>query len=113
MSEIKSSISEDRLSELKVVLDVEDAPETEHPNLPGSPVVRPRFVVILVYPRDGGGWETGLVNVVGPRVYESTGRLTKRDFEIGFVNPMEPDSGAPQWVRDVALKWQDKLNEVQ
>lgn len=113
MTTVKATLNEERLSELKVVLDVEGAPETSHPNLPGSPTVQPRLVVVLIYPRDGGGWETGLVNVVGPRKYEGSGRLTKRDFDLGFVNPMEPDSGAPDWVREIALKWQDKLNEVQ
>lgn len=111
-SGVKATLNEERMSEFKVVLDLEDAPEVQNPNLPGSPKVQPRLVVILAYPREGGGWEVSLINAIGPRVYEATGRMTKRDFDVAFVNPMDEDSMTPGWLLEIALRWQNKLNGV-
>lgn len=111
-SGVRATVSEDRLSELKVVLDLEDAPDVQNPNLPGSPKVRPRMAVVLAYPREGGDWELSMINVIGPRVYESTGRATKRDFDVAFINPLESDSLTPGWLLTIAMKWQNRLNGV-
>lgn len=111
-SGVRATINEDRLSEFKVVLDLEDAPEVQNPNLPGSPTVRPQAAVILAYPREGGGWEVSLINAIGPRVYEATGRLTKRDFNVAFVNPMDEDSLTPGWLLEIATRWENRLNGV-
>lgn len=111
MTEIRTSVNEERLSSFKVILDVEgDAPDVQNPNLPDSPVISPKMLVILAYPAEGDRWELSLINVVGPRRYEATGRLTKRYYDVAFVDPCNPDSKTPGWLLDIAMKHQNRLN---
>lgn len=47
MTDVKTCINDKELSLFKVFLDVEGAPDTHNPNLPGSPTVRPAQVMLM------------------------------------------------------------------
>lgn len=106
---VKIAFNENELSVLKVVLDVEDAPDAHNPNLPGSPVVRPAHVLIQALP-EGGIWTVGLAVARGPKVHASTGGLTKRHYDATFVNPLDDDSETPDWLVRICQRWLMRLN---
>jgi hypothetical protein len=85
--------------------------DTQNPNLPGSPTIRPERLMLTLYPQDGV-WVASTVQVLGPRVHAVTGNLTKRSYSTSFMNPGDPDTEAPDWVIVAAQVWEDKLNGV-
>lgn len=109
MIKAEFSLNEQEDSNLKLILDVSGAPDTYNPDLPGSPKVRPVHVVLLAYPINGA-WEFTLANVIGPKVHNDSGNLTKKHYSVLFVSPLGPDSKAPDWIRDEIQKWQEKFN---
>lgn len=109
MSDVKVTVNEDELSILKLMLDVEDAPDTHNPNLPGSATVRPVHVLIQAFP-DGQIWGIGIAIVRGPKVHASSGNTTKRLYDATFVNPLDEDSETPDWLLRICRWWQMRLN---
>lgn len=109
MSDVKVTVNEDELSILKLTLDVEGAPDTHNPNLPGSPTVRPVHVLIQAFP-EGQEWSVGLALVRGPKVHASSGNPTKRHYDATFVNPLEEDSQTPDWLLRICRWWAMRLN---
>lgn len=109
MTDVKATANEEELSLFKVFLDIEGAPDTNNPNLPYSPTVRPIRVMLLSYPKNGA-WEVSMALVQGPKVHASTGNLTKRNYDSTFVNPMDPDAETPEWLLAICRKWQKHLN---
>lgn len=111
MSDLGFKINGKQLSFLKVFLDVEDKPDATNPNLPGSPTVRPQMVQVNGYLQGADDvWGIGLIAVYGPKVNLSTGALTKRRYDAVFMSPMDPESGAPEWILEIAQYWLDRLN---
>lgn len=96
-------------SDVRLVFDVENQPDTENENLPGGIVVRPANVVVLMYFEDGG-WRVSLVNVIGPKVHRSTGNVTKRHYEVPFMRPLDVDSLTPGWLDLICRNWENHLN---
>lgn len=102
-------VIDDDMSHCRIILDAEGKPDAHNPNLPGSPTIRPKRVMILLYPADGM-WECSLAQVIGPKVAASTGRVTIRNYDTTFVSVMDPDSHTPEWIFTEAVIWQNRLN---
>lgn len=107
--DVKVSVNRDELSILKLMLDVEGAPDTHNPNLPGSPTVRPVHILLQAFP-DDGVWGVGIAIVRGPKVHATTENPTKRFYDATFVNPMDEDSKTPEWLLRICQWWVMRLN---
>lgn len=104
-------INGQQLSTLKVFLDVEDKPDVANPNLPGSPTIRPQMVEVRGYLQGvDDAWDISFIMVYGPKVNLTTGSLTKRRYDAFFNNPMDPESGAPEWIVEIARYWTKRMN---
>lgn len=111
MSDLEFTISADNLSMLRVFLDVKDKPDTANPNLPGSPTIRPQQIQVNGYIQGADdAWGISLIAVYGLKVNQQTGGLTKRRYDTTFIDPLDPESGAPEWVREIAQYWLDRMN---
>lgn len=109
VADVRVSINEEELSFLRLMLDVEGAPDAHNPNLPGSPTVRPVHVLMQAFPK-GDVWEVGIAIVRGSKVHSSTGNLTKRHYDATFVNPMEDGAETPGWLLRICQQWLMRLN---
>lgn len=104
-------ISDQELSTLKVFLDVEGKPDVANPNIPGSPTVRPQLVLVRGYMQgENDTWDIGFIVAYGPKVNPTTGDLTKRRYDTLFNKPMDPESGAPEWIVEIARHWTKRMN---
>jgi hypothetical protein len=96
-------------SQCKFVYNLEQAPESiANPNFPGL-TVQPKTLLILLAPGEDGNWEAGLVSVSGP-FFLKDDRPGRRVESVPFTNPMDEDSGAPEWVRLIVQDHLDTLN---
>jgi hypothetical protein len=91
----------------QIHLDVEGAPDTTHPDQPGG-AIRPVGVTLGIGV-SGGAWTLGVANVFGLKVKDGKA-VTKRNYPLAFVDPLDPDSFAPDWLRKVCREWLDKAN---
>ena len=107
---LKTSFAEDYLStfRLMLVLD-EDVEDVSNPTLPGSGTIRPKLLSLLAYPEEGN-WVISLISVVGPKVSKAGGNLSKRNYDIPFVDPLGPHTTAPLWAQGIVRFWENRLN---
>lgn len=107
-------LSKEGLSTLTVALDVPESAGWEdvtNPDLPGSPTIRPKHLMLFLYPAtETDDWEVFTAKIIGPKVRASTGSLTKRNYEIPFMRPLDEDATAPDRVRAEARRWQARVN---
>jgi hypothetical protein len=88
-------------------LDVTGAPDTTHPDHPGG-ALRPAGVTLGIGVTDGV-WTVGVSNVFGQKV--KGGKVaTKRNYPLAFVDPLDEESAAPEWLRKVCQDWVDRAN---
>lgn len=88
-------------------LDVKGAPDTEHPDHPGG-TLRPVGISMGIG-QTGGVWSVSAVNVFGQKVKDGK-VVTKRNYPLPFMDPLDEDSGAPEWLRKICQDWVDKAN---
>jgi hypothetical protein len=88
-------------------LDVTGAPDTSHPDHPGASI-RPVRISLSVSPRDGV-WSVSAVNVFGQKVKDGK-VVTKNYYPLPFLDPLDEDSVAPEWLRDICQDWVNKAN---
>jgi hypothetical protein len=99
-------------SNWQISMDVTGAPDTTNPEVPSLGTVRPTALGVGLFPHmETGVWEVSSVGVVGPKVRDGQ-VATKRDYTVTFMEPLEPDSVAPEWVREIAKEWTDRANAV-
>lgn len=98
-------------SEIRLVFDVENQPDTENENLPGGALVRPVHVVLLAYFEERR-WSVSLINVIGPKVHRSSGTTTKRHYEVPFTDPLGAGSLTPEWLDRIGRAWESWMNRT-
>ncbi|MFJ6508679.1 hypothetical protein [Streptomyces sp. NPDC091879] len=97
-------------SNWQISMDVTGAPDTTNPEVPSLGTVRPNALGVGLFPHtETGAWEVSSVGVVGPKVRDGQ-VATKRDYTVTFMEPLGPDSVAPEWVREIAQEWTDRAN---
>lgn len=107
---VRTSHSDDYLSTFRLTVDLEEAvDDVSNPNLPGSGTVRPKAFGIIAFLEDDV-WNVTRAVVLGPKVSRSTGNLTKRIYEVTFVDPLGPHSTAPEWTQGLCRFWENRLN---
>jgi hypothetical protein len=93
----------------QIPMDVTGAPDTSNPEVPSFGMVRPTALGLGIMPSAKGVWEVTSVGVSGPKVKD--GKVaTKRDYSVMFMDPLGPDSVAPEWVREICQEYTDKAN---
>jgi hypothetical protein len=108
MSAVESTVRDH--SNWQISLDVTGAPDTSNPEVPSLGTVRPTAMGVGLFPHtETGVWEVSSVGVVGPKVRDGQ-VATKRDYTVTFMEPLGPDSVAPEWVREIAKEWTDRAN---
>jgi hypothetical protein len=88
-------------------LDVAGAPDTSHPDHPGG-ALRPVGISMGIGVT-AGVWSVSAVNVFGQKVKDGK-VVTKRNYPLPFLNPLDEDSEAPEWLRKICREWVDKAN---
>lgn len=90
-------------------LDVTGAPDTSHPEHPGASL-RPAGISMGIGITDGA-WSVSAVNVFGLKVKDGK-VVTKRNYPMPFLDPLGPDSVAPEWLQERCQEWVDRANGV-
>jgi hypothetical protein len=88
-------------------LDVTGAPDTTHPDQPGG-AIRPEGVSMGVGITNDV-WSVSAANVFGQKVKDGK-VVTKRNYPLPFLSPLDEDSDAPEWLRKICQDWVDKAN---
>jgi hypothetical protein len=93
-----------------IPMDVTGAPDTSNPEVPSAGTVRPSSVYLHLFPNaQTRAWEVTTVHVVGPKVKNGE-VVTKRDYTVLFADPLETNSVAPEWLREISREWTDRAN---
>lgn len=88
------------------------APDTVNPEYPEYGTVRPNSIGLGLMPNaQTGVWEVTALSVIGPKVKDGK-VVTKRDYGVMFVDPMDEDSAAPEWVKEICQEWTDRANGI-
>ncbi len=105
MSKVEYTVQDGAMWQLH--LDVTGAPDTSHPDHPGG-YLRPVGVSMGIGQTDGV-WSVSAVNVFGQKVKDGK-VVTKRNYPLPFLGPLDEDSVAPEWLRDICQEWVDRAN---
>lgn len=88
------------------------APDTSNPEVPSFGTVRPTALGLNIMPNvETGAWEVASVGATGPKVKDGK-VVTKRDYAVQFMDPLEPGSVAPDWIREICQHWTDRANGI-